>query len=77
MNRLIVRSRVDADGVLRVSVPVGPAEADREVQVTIDPLVSVAAEQAEYVAWLDRIAGQWQGDFERMPQGDFEQRDPL
>ena len=38
MNPMIVRSRVDADGVLRVAVPVGPAEADREMQVTIEAL---------------------------------------
>ena len=28
MNPMIVRSRVDADGVLRVAVPIGSAEAD-------------------------------------------------
>jgi hypothetical protein len=34
-------------------------------------------DQAQYAAWLDSIAGRWQGEFERMPQGDFEERDQL
>ena len=36
MNRMVVHSRVGADGVLHITVPIGEAEADREVQVTID-----------------------------------------
>jgi len=75
MNAMTVRSRVDADGVLRVAVPVGAEEADREVQVTIEPLPHRADEHAEYVEWLRSMAGRWKGEFERMPQGDFEVRD--
>jgi hypothetical protein len=77
MNRLIIRSRVDADGMLRLNVPVGAADADREMQVTVEPIASTVEERAKYAAWLESIAGKWQGDFERMPQGDFEERDPL
>jgi hypothetical protein len=77
MNRVIVQSRVDGDGVLRVVVPMGAAEADREVQVTVDPLSRPMGEQAEYIAWLDSIAGKWQGEFELMPQVGFETRDVL
>lgn len=77
MSPMVVRSRVDADGVLRVAVPVGPAEADREMQVTIEPLPRRSDERAEYLAWLEESAGRWQGDFERLPQGEFEQRDFL
>lgn len=77
MTRLVVQSRVDADGVLRVSIPVGAAAADREVQVTIEPVGSTAEEDAKYVEWLDQVAGKWHGGFERMPQGEFEARDPL
>jgi hypothetical protein len=38
MQRLILKSRIGADGVLRVTVPMGQADADREVQLTIEPL---------------------------------------
>ena len=77
MSRLIVRSRVDADGVLRIVVPVGVTEADREMQVTIESLSSRPDEQTQYVAWLESIAGSWQGDFERPVPGEFEKRDAL
>ncbi len=75
MSRLIVRSRVDADGVLRVEVPLGTDEADHEMQVTIESLPTSLNPQADYVAWLESLAGSWQGDFEPMPQGDPEERD--
>ena len=77
MNALIVRSCVDSDGVLRIAVFVGAGEANREVQVTIEPLPQKDSQRAEYLAWLENSAGRWQGEFERMPQGDFEQRDSL
>ncbi len=67
MNRMIVNSRIGSDGVLHVTVPVGRADADREVRVTIEPAEAPAspAEQRAYSAWVESIAGKWQGDFER------------
>lgn len=76
MQRLIVKSRVGADGVLRVTVPVGEADADREVQLTIEPLTPGAPRQ-EYLDFLQATAGAWQGDFQRPEQGEYEVRDPL
>ena len=77
MNRLTVTSRVGDDGVLHVTVPLGPAEANREVQVTIEPVVATPAGATEYMKWLDRIAGGWQGEFVREHEGDFETREPF
>ncbi len=77
MTTVVVRSRVDADGVVRVAVSVGAAEADREVQVTIEAVPQRVDDRAAYVAWLRSMAGRWKGEFERMPQGDFEERDAL
>ena len=37
MDRIVVHSRIGADGVLHITVPIGKEDADREVQVTIDP----------------------------------------
>jgi hypothetical protein len=31
----------------------------------------------EWRAFVDEMAGSWQGDFERPPQGDYEVRDSL
>jgi hypothetical protein len=42
MNQIRLRSRIDPDGVLRLDVPVGPADADRDVQITIEPVADAA-----------------------------------
>ena len=36
MNRIVVHSRVGADGVLRLNVPIGAAAADDEVEVLVN-----------------------------------------
>ena len=77
MSRITLRSRVGTDGVLRLVVPFGAAEADQPMQVTIESLQNEATDSSNYVHWLEGIAGQWQGDFERLPTADFEQRDSL
>ena len=77
MTRTVLKSRVGPDGVLAVAVPLGRAEANREVTVTIEPAPPTAVTQDEWRAWVEKTAGSWQGDFERMPQGEYEQRDPL
>lgn len=77
MNRIIITSRVDSAGVLQLSLPVGAANADQLVQVTVEPALQSEISPAE---WRQRIldsAGKWAGDFERPEQGEFEQREPL
>lgn len=74
MNRLIIKSRVGADGVLHLDVPVGTADANREVQVTIDA-ISPPRVQTDWREFVDGIAGRWQGELERPEQGDYEKRD--
>jgi hypothetical protein len=77
MSRVTLSARVDADGVLRVTVPLGIKEADREVRVTVEPApVKKTMSQAEWAAWVDSKAGAWQGDFERPPQGQLQERGP-
>jgi hypothetical protein len=76
MNRTVVKSRVGADGVLQVVVPLGSGDANRDVLVTIEPSAdSVAGES--YSDWLKSVAGKWQGDFQRPPEGMLEEREPL
>jgi hypothetical protein len=78
MNRLIVRSRVDADGVLRVSVPLGASEAEREMQLTIEPLTPPAMTQQEWVEFIQSTAGSiTDPTFVRHEQGEYERRDEL
>ena len=33
--------------------------------------------QEEWHAWVDSMAGTWQGEFERPAQGEYEEREPL
>ena len=77
MTRIVLKSKVGADGVLQLSVPVGPDEANHEVQVTIEPLAAAASSRQDYLDFLKTTAGAWQGEFERPAQGDYEERDPL
>lgn len=78
MNRMIVKSRVGADGVLHVHVPIGAADANCEVLVTIEPAAAPPRHShQDYLNFLRATAGAWQGEFERPPQDDFETREPL
>lgn len=36
MKRMVVTARVSGDGVLHLHLPIGPNEADKEVQVTVE-----------------------------------------
>jgi len=75
MNRITLRSRVDTDGVLRLVVPFGEAEADQSMQVTIEPVPNEEVDSSDDIHSLEHLAGRWQGDFERLPVADFEQRE--
>jgi len=77
MNRIVLKSKVGRDGILHLALPVGMAEVDQEVQVTIEPVVRPAMTQDEWRAWVAAMAGTWEGDFERPPQGEYEEREPL
>jgi hypothetical protein len=76
MTRITLNAHVGADGVLHV--PLGAAEANREVRVTVEPTTPpTAASRQDYVDFLQATAGAWQGEFERPEQGEYETRDPL
>jgi len=80
MDRIVIHSRVGADGVLRLNVPIGAADADGEVEVTIEAFVpkpQTRAEQEEWRQFVLSTAGAWQGDLERPEQGEYEVRDKL
>ncbi|HEX3656721.1 MAG TPA: hypothetical protein VHV55_12975 [Pirellulales bacterium] len=76
MIRMVVKATVGSDGSLHLDLPIGAAEAGKEVQVTVDPVPS-AVSREEWRAWVQSMAGSWQGDFERPPQGQLEEREPL
>ena len=80
MNRVVLRSRVGEDGVLQIRVPIGEADADREVQVTIDPVPVDPApmSEEEWRAFVLRTAGSiTDPSFVRREQGEYERREEL
>jgi hypothetical protein len=77
MDRIVVKSRVGSNGILQLAVPVGPANADREVQITVEPVGPPAQTPDEWKQGVLETAGKWQGDLQRPEQGEYEQREPL
>jgi hypothetical protein len=78
MTPTTITSRVGADGILSVSIPLSPSDANQEVRVTVESVnPKPTMTQDEWRAWVGSLAGRWQGDFERPDQGEFEQRDSL
>jgi hypothetical protein len=82
MNKLILTSQVGADGVLNVTVPLKPEDANKTVRVTVETLAEASAPPArpttreEWVKFIERTAGSiTDPTFERQPQGEYEQRD--
>jgi hypothetical protein len=70
--------RFPLESLVTQPLPVGLEEADKEVQVTVEPLATrKPMSQEEWRAWVDAMAGTWQGDFEGPPQGEYEEREPL
>lgn len=78
MNRIVLRSRVGVDGVLHLDVPVGEGDADREVQVTIEPFSPPPMTQQEWQDFVRSTAGSiTDPSFTRPEQGEYEQREEL
>jgi hypothetical protein len=80
MNRMVFHSRIGADGVLHITVPIGKEDAEREVQVTIDP-APVGPPPMTEQEWRDFVlatAGSiTDPSFARREQGEYERREEL
>ncbi len=77
MNRIVVMSRIGSDGILQLSLPVGAADADRAVQVSVEPVAPAALSADEWRRRIFETAGKWAGPLERPEQGEYEKREPL
>jgi hypothetical protein len=78
MNRMVVTSKVGSDGVLHLTLPVGAEEADKEVQITVEPITpQEEMTQEEWEAWIDATAGSISDPtFNRHPQCDCKEQKP-
>ncbi len=76
MNRMVVKAKVGSDGRLHLDFPLGAEAAGKEVQVTVE-LLPPPMTQEEWRQFILSTAGTLQGEFERPPQGEYEEREPL
>ena len=79
MKSITLHSRVGADGVLDLKVPVGITNSDVQVVVVFEVVTSAKKTPAD-LGWppgfLEKFAGSIP-DLERAPQGEYEVRDEL
>ena len=68
MKSIWVEGKVAADGVLRLEIPLGVAEAGRPIRVTATPLPWPIS-QEEYQRIVKELAGSW-GDDVRLARED-------
>ena len=69
MDRMVVKSTVSSDGILHLALPVGIEDANREVQITVEPVPPVPMSQEEWQKLVLSTGGKWQGEFQRPEQG--------
>lgn len=62
----------------------GSEDANKTVRVVVETVETAApgyvrpfASREEWLKFVDETAGKWQGEFERPPQGEYEERDAL
>jgi hypothetical protein len=75
-----VTSRVGADGVLNVTVPMRDADANKAVRVTVETMedASPIVDRTAWLQFIKQTAGSiTDPSFERHEQGEYEQRDRL
>lgn len=83
MTRVVLTSRVGADGILNVSVPLAPNDANKPVRVIVEGMdeptsAGLPSTREAWLAFLQKTAGSiTDPTFERPPQGEHEVRDSL
>jgi hypothetical protein len=82
LTRIELRTRIGPDGILTLSVPAGMSEANREVNVIVEPADATLGKTAkitpeEWARFVNETAGARKGDLERPEQGELEVRDQL
>ena len=75
MTSIEVKSRADENGVVNLSIPLGTADANREVRVIVEPLDEVVSVE-QWQQFVHETAGSISDPtLQRHPQGEFEQRE--
>ncbi len=82
MKRITLQTHIGSDGLLRLELPVGMADVDLEVTVTMQPLASATNSDPEELGWPPDFFEQTYGilrdvPLERGDQGEYEVRESL
>ncbi len=79
MTRIEMKSKVGRDGVLKVAVPMVEAEANRQVNITVESVEPVpsnpSVSPAKWRQFIKEVAGSiWDPTFKRHEQGECDER---
>ncbi len=81
MTHLELRARIGPDGILNLNVPVGISDANREVEVIVEPAdmggEAIEVTQEQWVRFVAETAGASLEELERPEPGEFEVREQL
>ncbi len=78
METITLHSRVGADGLLKLQVPVNLTNTELEVVLIVQPVVSAGQEHGWPPEFFKEVAGGWQGEpLLREEQGPYEIREDL
>jgi len=77
MTSIELNSRTDEHGVLNISVPLGPDDANRLVRVIVEPLDAELTPEERGRVIRSTSGSISDATFVRHPQGDYESRDEL
>lgn len=78
METITLHSRVGADGLLKLQVPVNLTNTELEVVLIVQPVASAAEGLGWPQGFFEEVAGGWKGELlAREDQGEYEVREDL
>ncbi len=78
METITLHSRVGADGLLKLQVPVNLKNTDLDVVVIVQPVAPSAKDLGWPSGFFEEVAGGWRGELlVREDQGEYEVREEL
>ncbi len=77
MSPIVLTSKVGSDGVLQLTLPLGAAEANQEVNITVEPLRPTLSQEEWRKRVLSTAGSIPDPTFIRHDQGDYEERTEL
>ena len=74
LRTLELHQHPDADSIVRLQVPVEAVDQRYRVIILIEPESAADYQRPWSAGFFEETYGQWKGELERGPQGEYEQR---